>query len=290
MPVTRARTLAMFGSVRIREFVMGRDNERSRLDRFAGMVGLHSVRSGAMDIDTATGRLRVGAPQAFLLDHGSPIHAAPLGDLRLLSIVVPSEALTGATAPAPGEVRPVPADSTLLDPTLAFAERAAAVDAEPVSGFGSYYVERLLQEMVIGVAVEGVRSPRRVPQVDVHLSAVAMIAAQREDPSLSPQVIADQLAISVRQLQRVFRAHDTTPERQIRQARVEHATRLLSDRTYDPLSVADIGRYAGFADGSSLARAMAREGRSSPSTVRRRSREESGDEDAVIPDATDDGP
>ncbi|WEK59923.1 MAG: helix-turn-helix domain-containing protein [Candidatus Microbacterium colombiense] len=267
--MTRARTLAMFGSVRIREFVRGRDDTRSRLDRVAGLVGLHSVRSGGIEIDTASGRLRLGANSAFLLGHDVPLPAAPVEGLRLLSILIPAETLTGAIAPEPGEVRTVSESSALLDPALAFAERAAVLDPDPVSGFGSYYFERLLQEMVIGVAVEGTRAPRMNPKSDAYTRALAMIIAQREDPSLSPKLIAEHLAVSLRQLQRAFRSHGTTPERQIRRARVDHAAALLEDRTYDPLTIAEIGRYAGFSDGSSLARAMSQEGRESPANVRR---------------------
>lgn len=269
MPVTKARTLAMFGSVRIREFVRGRDEGRSRLDRVAGLIGLHSVRAGGMDIGSAAGTLRLKKNDAFLSSHDGALLASPRDDLRLLSIVIPAEALTGYEAPAPGEVRPVAPTSALLDPAVAFAERAAAADSEPVSEFGNYYFERLLQEMVLGVAVEGTRAPRIGPAADVYRDAMSTIFAQRADPNLTPSGVADQLKISLRQLQRAFRARELTPERAIRRARVEHALDLLAERTYDGLSIAEIGQYSGFSGGSSLARAMAQEGLATPSAVRR---------------------
>ncbi|MHC9044175.1 helix-turn-helix domain-containing protein [Microbacterium saperdae] len=272
MPVARARTLAMFGSVRIREFVRGRDDGRSRLDRVAGLIGLHSVRSGGIDIGSASGTIRLHENDAFLLSHDAPLLASPRDELRLLSILIPAEALTGYAAPAPGEVRTVASTSALLDPAVAFAESAAATDSEPVSGFGNYYFERLLQEMVLGVAVEGTRAPRVGLSADVYRDAVSTIVAQRSDPQLAPRGIAEQLSISLRQLQRAFRARGTTPERAIRRARVEHALDLLTDRAYDGLSVAMIGEYSGFSGGSSLARAMGQEGMSSPSEVRRAAR------------------
>jgi AraC-like DNA-binding protein len=262
----------MFGSVRIREFVMGRDDGRSRLDRVAGLIGLHSVRSGGIDISSNSGMLRLRTNDAFLLSHDVPLPTSPREDLRLLSIVIPAEALSGFAAPAPGEVRPVASTSALLDPAVAFAERAAATDPEPVSGFGTYYFERLLQEMVLGVAVEGTRAPRVGAAADVYRDALSTIVAQRSDPRLTPRGIAEQLSISLRQLQRAFRARGTTPERAIRRSRVEHAVELLTDRTYDGLSVTLIGEYAGFSGGSSLARAMAQEGMGSPSEVRRAAR------------------
>jgi AraC-like DNA-binding protein len=272
MPVTRARTLAMFGSVRIREFVTGRDDRRTRHDRVPGLIGLHVVRDGGIDVGSPYGTLRLGAHDAFLLSHDAPLRTSPREHLRLLSIMMPAEVLTGLAVPAPGHIRPVASTSSLLEPAVAFAERAAEADAEPVSGFGTYYFERLLQEMVVGVAVEGTRTEAAGLAQDMHRDAQGVIAAQRSDPQLSPRGIAAQLNVSLRQLQRAFQAKGTTTERAIRRSRVEHAIDLLSDADYDRLSVDDIGRYAGFSGGSSLARAMAHEGSASPSAVGRAAR------------------
>lgn len=292
MPVGRARTLAIFGSVRIREFVVGRDNVRSRLERVSGLIGLHSVRSGGLEISSDTGIVRLRANDAFLANHDALLPAALHDDLRLLSIVIPAEALAGFSAPAPREVRPVAATSALLAPAVAFAERAAANDSEPVSGFSNYYFERLLQEMVVGVAVEGTRAPRLGMTADIYRDAMSTIVAQRSDPDLSPRDIADQLRVSLRQLQRAFRARDVTVERAIRRSRVEHALELLRDRTYDGLSIAQVGLYSGFSGGSSLARAMAQEGTASPSVVRRAAQGGSSATPvpAVIPRATNADP
>lgn len=270
MPVTRARTLAMFGSVRIREFVAGRDDARSRLDRVPGLIGLHSVRSGSIDIGSPSGTVRLAENGAFLLNHDATVLTSPLKRLRLLSIVLPAEVLAGFAAPAPGEIRPVSPSTSLLDPAVAFAERAAVVDADPVSAFGNYYLERLLQEMVLGVAVEATRAAAAGLPPDHHRDALNLITAQASDPVLSPRGVAEQLRLSLRQLQRAFRAQGATVEREIRRSRVEHAIGLLTDPAYDRLSIEEIGRYSGLSGGSSLARAMAQEGRRAPSEVRRR--------------------
>lgn len=266
----RARTLAMFGSVRIREFVSGRDDERSRGDRVPGMIGLHSVRSGSIDVGSPWGTLRLVENDAFLLNHDAALRTAPLEQLRLLSIVLPAEVLTGFATPAPGEIRAVSRSTSLLDPAVAFAERAAVVDADPESAFGNYYLERLLQEMVLGVAVEATRTAAAGLPPDHHRDALNLIIAQASDPALSPRAVAGQLRLSLRQLQRAFRARGTTVEREIRRSRVEHATSLLTDPAYDRLSIEEVGRYSGLSGGSSLARAMAQEGRRAPSEVRRR--------------------
>jgi len=259
----------MFGSVRIREFVTGRDDGRSRLDGVSGLIGLHSVRAGSMDVGSPFGTLRLAENDAFLLSHGAPLRTSPSERLRLLSIVMPAAVLTGFSVPEPGEVRPVAPTSSLLDPAVAFAERAAVADAEPMNGFGTYYFERLLQEMVLGVLVEGTRTAAAGLPPDHYRDAQSLIAAQCSDPQLAPRGIAEQLRLSMRQLQRVFHAHGTTTEKEIRRSRVAQAITLLTDPSYDRLSIDEVGRYTGFAGGSSLARAMAQEGSRPPTAVRR---------------------
>jgi AraC-like DNA-binding protein len=272
MPVNRGRTLVTFGGVRIREFVRAESRAgRPPGAENAGLVGLHSVRSGAIEVATPRGVRRFGPREAFMMSHDEAPVTAPVGPLALLSIMVPSEALTDGVALGPGEVRPVARTSSLLEPALVFAHRAAAARPDAISGLGSYYFERLLQEMVMGVAVEGVDPSPPSNGPDLYCRGVAVIDAQLSDPALGARVVATQVRISLRQLQRAFQAHGTTVERQIRRRRVDHAVELLSDRSYDGLSVTQIARHSGFSNGSSLARAMRQEQGTTPAEVRRAS-------------------
>ncbi|VEI02993.1 DNA-binding transcriptional activator FeaR [Acidipropionibacterium jensenii] len=142
------------------------------------------------------------------------------------------------------------------------------MDLDDSSSLSIYYLERLLQEMVIGILVDHARS-RVLPQSpSAFAAAQAVIGSQCSDPSLRPSVVAEQVGLSLRQIQRSFSAHGTTIEREIRRERVEQAIALLRSPDYAALSVTEIARYVGFSNGSGLARAMSALGNPSPRQVR----------------------
>lgn len=267
----RQRARADFGAVRVRATVAREGEARPEFREPRNLVGLHQVAAGAIEISAASGVKTFGQGAAFALSHERKVPFATRGVFRMLSILVPAEVVSGVTVLEPQNPYPVRADSALLEPTFAFAERALATAGDAPGAFSGYYLERLLQEMTIGVLVEGARASAFRQEPDAYGRAIAVIAAQCSDPGVTPATVAEHVKLSLRQLQRVFGARGTTIERAIRRARVDHAVGLLTDRAYDAMSVEEIGRYSGFAGGSSLARAMAAEGSDSPARVRRSS-------------------
>ncbi|MBK0417623.1 helix-turn-helix domain-containing protein [Leucobacter sp. CSA1] len=205
---------------------------------------------------------------AFLLSSAA-------GELRsgiaceLLTIAVPVEVLGDVRAvwPASG-VQRVPRESMLLPPVAAFAARMLEGSANEVSGFTSYYVERLLQEMLQGLLL-GASRAARVPQTQTTFPlAISVIVAQHSDPELTAVAIAEEVNISLRQLEREFRKRGTTIRRELRRVRVEQARKMLGDPDYAGLSITQIAQFVGFSSGSSLARAMSAVGLPAPSAVR----------------------
>jgi transcriptional regulator GlxA family with amidase domain len=84
------------------------------------------------------------------------------------------------------------------------------------------------------------------------LNAVRLMEESIENP-LSCTSIADVLGISVRQLEKLFRAHiDTTPKEYQRQIRLKFARRLLMQTT---LSVLEVGLATGFSCQSHFSKA-----------------------------------
>lgn len=164
------------------------------------------------------------------------------------------------------------ARSQLLRPIREFVQAALDASTARESGFADYYFERLLQEMILGLLVDAHRSWSAPSSPEVFTFALSVIAAQSTDPDLTAAGVAHEVHLSPRQLQRVFQARGTTIEREIRREKVEHAVDLLRNRQYDQLSIGEIARDAGFAAGSSLARAMAATGFPSPGEVRRRAK------------------
>lgn len=202
---------------------------------------------------------------AFLVGARSePIEVPPTK--YLLSIVFPAAILQEMTSHV-GSVFTVDVGSALFWPFLAFAW-TAVVEGAPQTGLTMYYTERLLAEMITGVVVASLRAQDAREDVHSYAAALSMIAARVGDPTLRPGLLARDLNVSLRTLQRQFAAHGTTIERSVRRSRVAHAVSLLQDRTYDSLSIDRVAEACGLSNGSSLARAFAAEGFPNPSSVR----------------------
>lgn len=158
--------------------------------------------------------------------------------------------------------------NALFWPFVAFAWEAA-LSYERTSGLTAYYLERVLQEMVLGIAVAslGRTEPARV---GLYAAAISVVNARAGDPDLTPVGVASELNVSLRTLQRMFAQRDSTVEREIRRARVQQALTMLDDPVYDALSVDRVAQSVGLSGGSSLARAFAAEGHPSPSVARKK--------------------
>jgi AraC-like DNA-binding protein len=86
------------------------------------------------------------------------------------------------------------------------------------------------------------------------LHITAFIEGHLGDPGLSPQVVADALHISVRQLHKVFHQTGTTVGGWIRQRRMEHCGRDLRDPHLADRPVAAIGARWGYPDPAHFSR------------------------------------
>lgn len=188
-------------------------------------------------------------------------------EAEIVRITVPGLAIEAPVRVKTGAV--IRADRVpMTSPVLAFARKTLLMDLEEASSLSIYYLERLAQEMAIGILVDNARS-RVIPQSPTSFTvAQSVISAQCADANLRPATIAEQVGLSLRQLQRIFADHDTTIDQEIRRERVEQAIEMLSSPAYAGLSVTKIARYVGFSNGSGLARAMNALGHLSPRQVR----------------------
>ncbi|MFT4231193.1 MAG: helix-turn-helix domain-containing protein [Leucobacter sp.] len=164
-------------------------------------------------------------------------------------------------------------ESQLLRPTIAFADQLPGRDRfERPSSLSSYYIERLLQEMLLALIVDGMsanrgRSVARAP-LDPFKLALSVIQIRSNDPEMTTDVIAEEVHLSRRQLERLFQKHGTSVAAEVRRSRVMQAASMLRDPQYSALSVDQLAQFVGFSGGSSLARAMSSEGMDSPSKLR----------------------
>jgi len=166
---------------------------------------------------------------------------------------------------SPDRAHLLPASVSWLRPTAAFA---AALHALPDSPVDRILIEQLLSVLLLRNLAQAARSQRPPRDPERFASALTAIAAQYPDPELRPAIVARTLNISLRQLERAFRARGTTITREIRRERVGRALSLLSDCQHLRLTNTAVAQLVGFRDSASLARAMRAEHAPTPTRAR----------------------
>ncbi|WP_307362410.1 helix-turn-helix transcriptional regulator [Microbacterium murale] len=212
-----------------------------------------------------TGSILLTAGSVFVTQQ--PADAVAQSRTTVTTLVIPAAAARGLPLPASAAWRLT--ESPLLAPVVDFIVRAGdAVDPD-LNGFSAYHFEHLLQEMFVGLLIETNRPALALGHPQPFTDALAVIVVRCSDPLLTPAAVAQDVRLSLRQLQRVFRERGTTIGRELRRARVEQAIAVLRDQKRDVLSIDRVAEMVGFSSGSSLARAMAAEGHVSPTRAAR---------------------
>lgn len=265
------RTRARFGDLRISRTSVAHggvmvpprpDSESVRVHFFeSGELRYRDARS--TDADAAL----ISAGQALISTDPATLEVTSREEYRVTSIAIPRATVTGVGLDPPA-LQHIPATSALLDPIAGFISRAALITDIEATGFSRYYFERLLQEMVLSLLIDSASAHHLPRPSETFALAMAIIAAQYADPALSAHNMAAELKMSLRQLERVFRERGTTLTGEVRRARLEQAVTLLRDTDYRSLTIDEIGRYVGFSGGSSLARALSRDGWAPPARIR----------------------
>ncbi|ALJ19975.1 helix-turn-helix domain-containing protein [Microbacterium sp. No. 7] len=141
-----------------------------------------------------------------------------------------------------------------------------SASAPPEAGtVSAYLLERLLIEHVWGLVLESAGMPRTAyRRGSLYERAHALIRLNAADAHYGVASLVHDMAISERHLQRLFAEHGATPRGALRRARVDVASSMLGNPDYDVLSLDQIARSAGFADGGSMRSAFLREGMPTP--------------------------
>lgn len=148
--------------------------------------------------------------------------------------------------------------SALLAPTRAFIEAFISVQ-EPPTSLARYAGERVTHELLSAIVLdtEGFSGPINGANEQVRERVVALIAEAKNDPTLSVDRLAAEVAVSVRHLQRIFRESGTTVTKEIRKQRAWAAHAVLTQSKYDVLSIEQVAQRSGFTDAKDLRRALA---------------------------------
>ncbi|OZC30616.1 helix-turn-helix domain-containing protein [Gordonia polyisoprenivorans] len=103
-----------------------------------------------------------------------------------------------------------------------------------------------------------------------HLAAArAYVETHLADPGMSAATIASGIALSERQLSRVFAAAGTSVPEYVLDRRLEHAARLLGSPAGATMTVSQAARHAGIASPSHFSRSFTRRFGMGPAEFRR---------------------
>lgn len=191
------------------------------------------------------------------------------GAWRLLIAQMPRSAVAAFVPQLPDVVSSFP-DRRLLDLAMQ-SFLAEVIDRdEPSSAIEQYALEQLVMEMGGAVLLDrlGTGGAQGSPRSVLRDRALAVIAQQSADVTLTPARVAHDVASSLRHLQSVFAEAGTTVAGEIRRHRARLAKALLTDSRYDVLTVEQIALRSGFGNAMTLRRALHDVYRANPRTLR----------------------
>ncbi|MFE9601354.1 helix-turn-helix domain-containing protein [Streptomyces hokutonensis] len=217
-------------------------------------VRMYIVRSGSWALGAPLTRDEQTVPAGqFLIRHiGRPLHFETVPDTRAKVLVLPAATLT----PHLGERQSVsgPADSAEVRLLVAHSNMIY----ETVADLGPAGVQAAHGALIeLAKAVARRRVDDTEPQLAPALAQAAKDLADNHltDPELSGAMLARELNVSVRSLQRAFAAAGESVTAYIRQRRLEEA-RLALTAPAGRLTVSELAAHWQFADSSHFIRAF----------------------------------
>jgi AraC-like DNA-binding protein len=236
------------------------------------------VSSIPLEVRGADGQAREVPPGAltFLHPHRPASVSALMGGTVMIAWVPWSE-LAEVESGVGSPVEVIPA-SALGRGLHAFLDSLLTQPSEPTM-YTDYLAERLIAEMVFGVLIEA------APHTAISgiepsgiTRARTLIMVRRNDSDFNVARLAQELHMSLRNLQRIFSNAGSTPGDELRRARVHLAQELLANPSSAALGISGIAALAGFRDASALRRAFASAGLGSPRALRQASHPRGADE------------
>lgn len=205
----------------------------------------------------------------IIAPNGVVRHVRFEGAWQVLIARVPRAAATAFVPQLPNLVSSFP-DRRLLDLAMKSFLTEVIDRNESASAIERYAIEQLVMEMGGAVLLDrlGTGGIQGSPRAVLRDRALAVIAQQGADLSLTPSRVAHDVASSLRHLQSIFAEAGTTVAGEIRRQRARLARSLLTDSRYDVLSVEQVAQRSGFGNAMSLRRALHDVYRVSPRTLR----------------------
>jgi AraC family transcriptional regulator, positive regulator of tynA and feaB len=237
------------------------DIARSGVSRFH----LNYVQRGTFSVAQAGRQVTLEAGECVLLDSREPYRVESTERTAHICVHLPLDWLQN-WLPHPGDylVRPirrgVPWSNAL----------AASLNDAHLIADNSYSLHRLCADQLAGALALalGPGDDTCAGKRKIYDRVVKTIAEMSQDPELDAKCVAAAMAISPRYLYKILARENTTYSRELLRNRLERAARMLKDRRFDDLSIAEIAWRSGFRDPSHFSKRFRQAFHSTPGSFR----------------------
>lgn len=218
--------------------------------------------------DSGESKMRAGRGDVWTFGGSLNFRILVAADTQLVAVTLPKQVLEEFSLTGDVGLGALDSHSSLLTPALGFLREIALQDGDVPSMTG-HLMEKLVHEMVGGIMLEsrGTRHSRGSYK-GFYDQAMDCIAASARDRSFTPASLAEALSLSLRQLQREFKRHNTSIATVILQRRIELAARKLKDPTLKVMPLDEIAKHSGFSSAVHLRRAFKDAKLGSPTQIR----------------------
>lgn len=202
-----------------------------------------SVRVGH---DDKTGEV-LGPQSAWAISRWSRYALETTGPTRGITILIPEEKLADRGIRLRAHQFKLGAASSLSQPLRSFVTSVTGPAWTP-SSVGQVVAERTIEDLVVGMflEVDGYAMDSVDLRAGLRGRAVNHIAAGHREPDLTPTLVAEQLGVSLRHLQRAFEQSGNSLTQKISRTRCESAAILLMAPGGVTMTMGEIAKHAGF--------------------------------------------
>ncbi len=219
-----------------------------------GIMHIGFLLNGSMTIrlgDTVDEFFKAGSVYASSSGRSASLESS--GMTRGLLIQVPHDRILQRGVRLRRERLRIESPNSLVNPLRAFA--LTIIDpAWAPTAIGELIVERSLEDLVVGLLLEcdGYAMDSEDLRSELRFRAIELIAKKHQDASLNPAVLAAQMGVSLRHLQRSFEGSGSSIAETIKLSRCRSAALFLARPRKSDLTLAEIAKRSGFQTAAEL--------------------------------------
>lgn len=224
------------------------------------------VLRGELEIATATASTTYRQGEVYVFPRWGWVRTRVRAHLEYVHVAVPARDLTERAIDISPAALSGPVTSGLGDVLAAVA--VTSVEPGPRDAATDAVVDRILVVLVQSLLAHGQDQRASASLIALRRRAEAHIEARHTDPGMRPTLLASELGVSLRQLQRAFTETGSSVASRLRERRAAHAIDLLALDSAGAASVDRVARMAGFPSAYALRSALRAATGSSPRSLR----------------------